>query len=175
MQFFLQGVLLFLPTYLITYLLFSILTLLKHTQQARRIGLPYAIFPVDQSNPWLRLIHSFRFVGYAVNNWLPGSLADRINDNSYEFRWTVKEREIQRLGRCYLRAAPGGLVVDITDAETAFYVFNSRNAFSKAYMQYGRETSLPSRSFPFSISLVHLHRAALFECCSGTSRSRWKC
>lgn len=138
MNFLIQVVLLLLPTYILTYLLFSIFALLKRIQQARRIGLPYVFYPADQSNPWLRVLLSLKFFQIIVNRWLPDSLADRINDNCYEYRWTVKDREIRRLGRCYLRATPGGLVCEITDAETAAYVFNARNEYPKAYVQYGR-------------------------------------
>ncbi|OJJ34477.1 hypothetical protein ASPWEDRAFT_60847 [Aspergillus wentii DTO 134E9] len=113
-----------------------VISFLKNLRLVRQTGLPYTIFPISEFNlPFLALFAT-KWVPYIVNNYLPAQLADRINDNNINYRWTVKDRQVEKLGGVYMVASPETISCNVSDASVVSQVYGMRGSFPKPIWQY---------------------------------------
>ncbi|KAL4940224.1 hypothetical protein BDV06DRAFT_224278 [Aspergillus oleicola] len=113
------------------YTLNNLLSLLHNRSLARKIKLPYIIFPFFEANLFYLALWDSRWFSFIVNNWLPQALADLINDSVFRARWDVKDRMAKEYGGVFLYVTPGGISCNVSDADVVEQVCRARTSFVK--------------------------------------------
>ncbi|PKY00503.1 putative cytochrome P450 monooxygenase [Aspergillus campestris IBT 28561] len=108
----------------------------RNVRIAQRIGLPYVVFPLKGTGTIVPILVTTKWARYIVDQCLPGWLADAFNDNTFDKRWTVKNRQFKRRGSVHLVVNPDGVMCHVGDAEVAADVFNARQDFPKPTWMY---------------------------------------
>lgn len=112
--------------------------LFNNIRLAQRTGLPYTVLPFAGNSLQVKILLSIRWLPYIINHWLPGWLADIINDETYDYRWTVKDRRAKKLGKMYMVVTAEIIVCHIADASLVTQICNARQSFPKPIWQYGK-------------------------------------
>ncbi|KAL4925351.1 cytochrome P450 [Aspergillus undulatus] len=115
----------------VIYTLNSITSLLHNRSLARKTNLPYIIWPFFEANLFYLALWGTRWFPYIVNQWLPESIADHVNDSVFRARWDVKDRMAKRYGGVYLYVTPGGISYNIADADVVSQICKARQNFVK--------------------------------------------
>ncbi|KAF4266168.1 hypothetical protein KXX16_006707 [Aspergillus fumigatus] len=110
--------------------------LFNNIRLAQRTGLPYTVLPFAGNSLQVKILLSIRWLPYIINHWLPGWLADIINDETYDYRWTVKDRRAKKLGKMYMVVTAENIVCHIADASLVTQICNARQSFPKPIWQY---------------------------------------
>jgi hypothetical protein len=112
--------------------------LFKNIHLARRTGLPYTVLPFSGNTLQARILLSVPWLPYLTNYWLPGWLADILNDETYDYRWGVKDRRAKRLGKMYMVATGDNITCHVADASLVTQICNARQNFPKPIWQYSK-------------------------------------
>lgn len=118
------------------YTLSFIQKLQRNVRIAQRIGLPYVVFPLPGTGILVPVLITTKWARYVVDHCLPASLADAFNDNTFDKRWTARNRQFKRLGPVHVVVNPDGVMCRVGDADVAAYVCNARLDFPKPTWMY---------------------------------------
>jgi hypothetical protein len=120
--------------------------LFKNIRLAQCTGLPYTVLPLAGNSLQVKILLSIKWLPYIINYWLPGWLADIINDETYDYRWTVKDRRAKKLGKMYMTVTAENIVCHIADASLVSQICNARQSFPKPIWQYGKHLASGHKS-----------------------------
>ncbi|GFF25645.1 hypothetical protein IFM61606_09508 [Aspergillus udagawae] len=103
-------------------LLRTLSSFLRNLNLARKIKLPYTVFPIYEANLLYISLFESRWFRHIINTYVPGYLRDYIYNGSFRGRWAVKDRLKRRHGGVYLSVSPGGISCHVADADVVSQV-----------------------------------------------------
>lgn len=142
---------------LISVFIWNIIGFVRNLNVARSTGLSYVCMPVYEPTPLWRLskpfhqaIISFLFPSWLLQRW--PNVVFWYDD----WRFSARHSAHARLGDVFLIVSPGGVLVEVADAQTVAYVLSKgQGAFVKPAWIYGRcPASGPRRRVPAEPGLM---------------------
>lgn len=121
---------------ILAWLVYKIVKLIRHVKSARRIGLPYTVVPVLETEaigklitPLVRPLYTQRLLrSKGWPRWIRFTILD--------WAWEEKRKAHEELGEVFLVVSPGGIICYSADADMSWDVMNRRNEFIKPREKY---------------------------------------